>query len=95
MTGPLLACMYADIGQLSKAQSRLLETISDRNGITKLQDNIVRSRIAQKCGLNEATAKYYQRVNVVSPHEPNGASTKDLAQLWLKSLDSTQSKQQI
>ncbi|MCC9645273.1 hypothetical protein LOC71_23590 [Rhodopirellula sp. JC740] len=67
--------MYADVGQLSNAQSRLHRTISDRNEITKRYDNPVRGCIAQKCGLNEAAAKYYQRVNVASPNEPNGAST--------------------
>ncbi|MCC9645277.1 DUF3857 domain-containing protein [Rhodopirellula sp. JC740] len=93
--GHTLACMYADVGQLSNAQSRLLRTIGDRNEITKLYDNLVRGRIAQKCGLNEAAAKYYQRVNVASPNEPNGASIEDLAQLWLKSLVSDPNKAAI
>ena len=85
-----LACVYADDGQLTKAFSTLTEAINARNGLDESFDQLVRGRIAQRCGLPEAAERYYREVQPAMFDEPTGASCVELANRWIESLETTE-----
>lgn len=82
-----LACVYADGGQLTKAFFTLTEAIDARNGVEESFDQLVRGRIAQRCGLPEAAERYYREVQPAMFNEPAGASCVELANRWIQSIE--------
>lgn len=77
-----LACVQAELGDLSLAARTLRETIVSRRYLRRSIDDWVLGRISEHLGLTESAKKYYQRVAKTDRR----ASTYELAQLRLKDL---------